>query len=72
PAVRLLHPVEANELFVAMPPHMIAGLRQSGFVFYDWPGEPEDTIRLVTAFNTETTHVELFLKTVSDLASRAA
>ena len=33
---------------------------------------PRAAIRLVTAFNTEAAHIELFLKAVSDLASRAA
>jgi len=72
PGSRLLHPVEANELFVQLPAPAIAALRQAGFDFYDWPAEEGAAIRLVTAFNTETAHVELFLKTVSELASRAA
>jgi threonine aldolase len=72
PAARLLHPVEANELFVQMPAPMIAGLREAGFAFYDWPAEAEATIRLVTAFNTEAAHVELFVKTIGELATRAA
>ena len=72
PGARLLHPVEANELFVQLPAPAIAALRQAGFDFYDWPGEEGGAIRLVTAFNTEAAHVELFLKTISELASRAA
>jgi threonine aldolase len=104
PGVRLLHPVDINELFVQMPQPMIAGLRQAGFMFYDWQmfpvdadrliaqmpppmlaglrkagvelrafaGASEPCIRLVTAFNTEAAHVELFLQTSNDLASRAA
>jgi len=69
---RLLYPVEANELFVQLPAPAIAGLRQAGFDFCEWPGEQGGVIRLVTAFNTEAAHVELFLKTISELASRAA
>jgi threonine aldolase len=68
---RLRHPVEANELFVQLPASSIAGLRQAGFGFYDWPGEQGDAIRLVTAFNTEAAHVELLLKTLRELANRA-
>jgi threonine aldolase len=42
---RLIHPVEANELFLAMSPDEAAALRARGFDFYDWAtGE----IRLVT------------------------
>lgn len=42
---RLLHPVEANELFVRLSAAEAAALRAQGFDFYDWPG---DTARLVT------------------------
>jgi threonine aldolase len=72
PGARLLHPVEGNELLVQLPAGTIAGLRQAGFGFYDWPCEQGAAIRLVTAFNTAASDVELFLKTLSDLASRAA
>jgi threonine aldolase len=42
---RLIHPVQANELFLSMAPHEAAALRAKGFDFYDWAaGE----IRLVT------------------------
>ncbi|WP_119302213.1 threonine aldolase family protein [Dongia deserti] len=71
PGARLLHPVEGNELFVQLPASTIAGLRQAGFEFYDWPVEEGTAIRLVTAFNTEAAHVELLLKTVEELAGRA-
>jgi threonine aldolase len=33
---RLLHPVEANEVFVALTPVEAAHLRAQGFDFYDW------------------------------------
>jgi threonine aldolase len=57
---------------VQLPASTIAGLRQAGFEFYDWPCEDGTAIRLVAAFNTEAAHVELFLNTISELASRAA
>jgi threonine aldolase len=72
PGARLLHPVEANELFVQLPASAIAGLRQAGSAFYDWPAEEGAAIRLVTAFNTEAAGVERFLKTLGELANRAA
>src|SRR5688572_11004721 len=34
---RLLHPLEANEIFVALAPAEAAALRGQGFDFYDWP-----------------------------------
>ena len=46
---RLLHPVEANELFVRLTPGERAVLREQGFAFYDWD---EASARFVTAWNT--------------------
>jgi threonine aldolase len=42
---RLLHPVQANEVFLRMTPAEAATLRAQGFDFYDWA---EGEIRLVT------------------------
>ncbi|MBX9814105.1 MAG: threonine aldolase [Proteobacteria bacterium SG_bin5] len=37
---RLIHPVEANEVFLRLTPEEAAELRAAGFDFYDWgPGE---------------------------------
>jgi threonine aldolase len=72
PAAKLLHPVEANELFVQLPASVIAGLRQAGFQFYDWPAEEGQAIRLVTAFNTEAADVERLLATLGNLVGQAA
>lgn len=45
---RLLHPVEANELFLRATAEEAAALRAQGFGFYDWePGE----IRLVVSWS---------------------
>ncbi len=47
---RLVHPVQANELFVRMSPAEAAALRAQGFDFYDWAaGE----IRLVTSWDQD-------------------
>ena len=47
---RLIHPVEANELFLHATPDEAAALRALGFDFYDWAaGE----IRLVTAWDSD-------------------
>ncbi len=45
---RLLHPVEANEVFVTLSPAEKAGLRAQGFGFYDWG---ETGARFVAAWN---------------------
>ena len=52
---RLVHPVEANEIFLKVSAGEAARLRAQGFDFYDWgPGE----IRLVTSWNHQDEGVE--------------
>ncbi|MEM9312173.1 MAG: beta-eliminating lyase-related protein [Pseudomonadota bacterium] len=46
---RLMHPVEANELFVRLSASEREALRETGFEFYDWG---EDAARFVSAWNT--------------------
>ena len=47
---RLVHPVEANEVFLRVTADEAARLRADGFDFYDWgPGE----IRLVTSWDSD-------------------
>lgn len=48
-ADRLLHPVEANELFVQLTPAEREALRAQDFAFYDWGA---NSARFVTAWNT--------------------
>ena len=48
-ADRLLHPVEANELFVHLTEAERAVLRAQDFAFYDWGA---NSARFVTAWNT--------------------
>ncbi len=54
-AGRLVHPVEANEVFLRVTPDEAARLRAQGFDFYDWAtGEA----RLVTAWDTDRTAID--------------
>ena len=55
----LLHPVEANEIFIALSPAEAAALRAQSFDFYDWPAPPgkPGAARLVTSWNSEPAHV---------------
>jgi threonine aldolase len=54
-AERLIHPVEANELFIRLTPEEDSALRAQGFDFYQWgPGEA----RLVTAWDSDSAHVD--------------
>jgi threonine aldolase len=61
---RLVHEVEANELFLKVSPDEAAALRAQGFDFYDWgPGE----IRLVTSWDQAGEAVEQFARAIGKL-----
>jgi threonine aldolase len=47
-----LLPVDANIVFVRLPPHTARHLQSMGFQFYDWPIFGPDVYRMVTGFNT--------------------
>jgi threonine aldolase len=73
PDLRLVQPVEANELFVAMPQPLIEALWGEGFVFYDWidpPGEAGPTVRLVTSFATRPDQVDALVAAATRLHRR--
>ena len=63
-AERLLHPVEANELFLTCTAAERAALRTQGFSFYDWG---DDAARLVTAWNSQTEHVTALARSIAAL-----
>ena len=61
---RLIHPVEANEVFLRATPDEAVQLRAHGFDFYDWAaGE----IRLVTAWDTDAAHVAALAEAIAAL-----
>jgi len=59
--VRILYPVEANELFVEMPADLRERLWSRGHQFYAWPNEGPLACRLVTSFSTSDDEVARFL-----------
>jgi threonine aldolase len=61
---RLLHPVEANELFLRMTPAEAASLRAQGFDFYDWA---EGEIRLVTHWASPADQVAALARAIAAL-----
>lgn len=66
---RLLHPVEANEIFVWLDPAEAAALRACGFDFYDWPapaGKP-GAARLVTSWNSDSAQVAALAAAIRNL-----
>jgi threonine aldolase len=61
---RLIHSVEANEVFLRATPAEAAALRAHGFDFYDWAaGE----IRLVTAWDTDLDAVDRLAEAIAAL-----
>jgi threonine aldolase len=62
PGIGLLHPVEANELFVLLPETAITRLEQDGYRFYRWESDQGPCIRLVTAFDTQADAVDTFVR----------
>jgi len=63
-AGRLVHLVEANEVFLRATPDEAATLRAAGFDFYDWaPGE----IRLVTAWDSRADEVARLAQAIAAL-----
>ena len=61
---RLLHPVEANEIFLRVSEAERAALRAQGFSFYDWGS---DAARLVTAWNSPAEHVAALAQAIRAL-----
>lgn len=59
--IGLLHPVEANALFVTLPKALADRLFAKGHRFYNWPNEGPDAYRLVTSFATTEADVTDFL-----------
>ena len=61
---RLMHPVEANELFVRLATDEREALRAQGFEFYDWGAE---AARFVTAWNTRDEDAQALGKAIAAL-----
>ena len=65
PGARVLHPVEANEVFVELPEKAVAALESAGFKFYRWPLHASQSgvaIRLVTSYMTPAADVDAFIR----------
>jgi threonine aldolase len=54
---RVMHPVQANEVFLKMRPGEMERLRGLGFDFYDWGDAGSNEVRLVAAWDTPELHV---------------
>ena len=70
--IRLLQPVEANEVFAVFPTALIDALRAQGFEFYEWPAPAalgSAAVRLVTAYDMASADVDALLASIA--ATRA-
>lgn len=70
---KVLHPVEANELFVVLPEETAKSLELQGFDFYRWPLHAPDSgasIRLVTCFATTSADVDDFIAAAASIKAR--
>ena len=65
--VEVLYPVEANEVFVKMPPPLADSLKEAGYEFHLWPGS-RDHYRLVACFATRVDEVNAFLALARQLS----
>ena len=73
PGVEITAPVEANEIFAALPRPLVEGLQAAGFVFYVWRDEgPAPQVRFVTAFDTRPQDVAALLAEAARLAGVGA
>jgi threonine aldolase len=61
---RLLHPVQANELFLRMTPDEAAKLRAQGFDFYDWA---EGEVRFVVSWDQDEADIATFAAAIAAL-----
>jgi threonine aldolase len=57
-AARLLHPCEANEVFVKFAPGEAEALRAQGFCFYDWGDAGSGDARFVVSWDQQREDVE--------------
>ena len=62
---RLLHPVQANEVFVQLAPGEPDRLRAQGFNFYDWGDAGSGEARLVVSWDTPAAHVEALARALA-------
>jgi threonine aldolase len=72
PGLRTLYPVQANEIFLSLPEHLITTLQSRGFRFYRWEtpeGEQGPCIRLVTAFDTPAASVDSLIAAARSVCS---
>ncbi|MBL8807757.1 MAG: low specificity L-threonine aldolase [Rhodospirillales bacterium] len=61
----LVHPVEANEVFIDLPEAAIAATEKAGYRSYRWLGPGTQRLRLVCAWSTRMEDVDGFVQTAA-------
>jgi len=64
---RLLHPVEANEVFLRLGPTEREALRAQGFTFYDWELDGPDAARFVVRWDQHAAAVDALAAALAKL-----
>ncbi len=75
--VKLVYPVQSNQVFITLPKKWAYKLRENGAVFFEWKdialpkhfkiAEDDMFIRLVVSFNTTDEHVDDFIKYIKNI-----
>ncbi len=65
---RIVHPVEANELFIELPAPVLAGLRRAGHTLPPWGDGGGNAVRLVAAFDTDASELDALIAAARALA----
>jgi len=63
PNATVIHPVEANEIFARLPEGVDQKLREAGFEYHPWPGDP-GLFRLVVPYCVTQADIETFEQTL--------
>ncbi len=59
--IKILYPVEANEIFVSMPANIANSLMSKGALFYEWEKPGSQIYRFVTSFATKDEEIANFI-----------
>jgi threonine aldolase len=59
--VSVIHPVEANVVFLRLTAAVVSRLHYGKILFFDWPLFGDDAYRFVTAFDTQDEEIDQFL-----------
>jgi threonine aldolase len=70
--IALVHPVEANELFVRLPEPVRRSLTEDGFLFHGWGAPSDGVVRLVTSWSTDAADVDRLVARAAHHAGAAA